>query len=236
MTESAPDLPAREAIFFGDRHRVGEPVGGPSHDLVGSHRGFFRHDRADGADDMVVQRAQFVDESHADAQGADFRDPLDDFRSEKNRVPQCRRSEYLVHDDDASRRRLAQRFVNSDQVVLQFAAKIADRLLSFEMRQDAIGEKEARAAARNETAEARQIMELPEHAGERGLAALIRTGDDKNAFRILEMEVVADDGRPFGREFMGQGQIEGVMNAKRLALVGNGRIARLSPARRKGSR
>ena len=31
---------------------------------------------------------------------------------------------------------------------------------------------------------------------------LIRTGDDKDALVIFEVEIVADDGRPFGRELI----------------------------------
>ena len=78
------------------------------------------------------------------------------FVPKKNRVLQRAEAEYLVHYDDASAVCSTQNFVYPDQIVLQFAAKIADVLLSLEMGQDLIEQKKSRAAAGNKTTEARQ--------------------------------------------------------------------------------
>ena len=100
---------------------------------------------------------------------------------------------------------LVQNRVNSDQVILQFAAEIFDVFFLFKMRKESVEQKELRFLAWDGTAYARQIMQLPERAGEGGFTALVRTGYDKYAFLLFQVEIIADEGRLFANEFIGQG-------------------------------
>ncbi len=106
-----------------------------------------------------------------------------DFLAQIDRVLERRRREDLVHDDEAVRRRLIEYLVDPNQIVLQLAAEIRDVLFPFEVREEAVKEKEPSFRARNRAAQAGQIMQLAEHARERRLAALVRAGNDEDALR-----------------------------------------------------
>ena len=88
-------------------------------------------------------------------------------------------------------RRLVENVPNSDQVILQFAAKIFDLLLPFKMREELIEKKKLRLSSRNGASDARQIVQLAKCAGKGGLAALIGTGYDQYPLSPLQVEVVA---------------------------------------------
>jgi len=68
-------------------------------------------------------------------------------------------------------------------------------------------------------------MQLPKHAVERCLAALIRTGYNKHPLRAAQEEIIAHDGGLFPYEFAGKRQIERFPNADFLTGVGNLRVA-----------
>lgn len=71
--------------------------------------------------------------------------------------------------------------MNSDQVVFKLTAEILDLFLSFKMRKKLVVEKELCFSARDGTAYARQIMQLPEGAGESRFTALVRARYDNYA-------------------------------------------------------
>ena len=56
--------------------------------------------------------------------------------------------------------------------------------------------------------QAGQIMQLAEHAGERRLAALVGTGNDEDALRAGQKEIVGHDGSPFADELARQREVE----------------------------
>ncbi len=58
-------------------------------------------------------------------------------------------------------------------------------------------------------------MQLAEHAGEGGLATLVRTGDNDDAFLAVEVEVVADD-LAVADYLVGEGKVEGIGRATSL--------------------
>ena len=53
------------------------------------------------------------------------------------------------------------------------------------------------------------MVQLPERARERRLAAVVRAGDDEDPLRLLEMEVVADDAAALAHELVRQREVEG---------------------------
>ena len=74
--------------------------------------------------------------------------------------------------------------------------------------EDPVRQEQARLGGQDRVAQAGQVMQLAEHPRERGLAAMIRPGHHEDPFRVLEMEIVADDrGRP-GDELVRRRQIE----------------------------
>src|SRR6266487_1359027 len=114
--------------------------------------------------------------------------------------------------------------VNSDQIILQFASEIFDVFFLFKMRKELIEQKELRFPARDGTAYAGQIMQLSEGAGEGGFTALVRTGYDKDALLPFQGKIVADNGRVFGNEFIGQSYIKPFIIRNFLPCMGNVRI------------
>ena len=102
--------------------------------------------------------------------------------------------ENLIHDDDAVRRGAVEDLVNPDEIVLEFAAEIVDVFFSLEMREELVEEKELRSRAGDGTAQAREIMQLAEGAGEGRLATLVRTRHDDHALPAAEVKVVANNG------------------------------------------
>ena len=95
--------------------------------------------------------------------------------------------------------------MDSDQVILQFSAEICDVFFLFKMRKKPVEQKELRFPAWDGTAYARQIVQLPERAGEGCFAALVRTRYNKYAFLVFQVEIIADEGRLFANEFIGKG-------------------------------
>ena len=71
-----------------------------------------------------------------------------------------------------------------------------------------VEKEELRPRAGNGTAQAREVMQLSECAGKSRLAALVRTGDDEDAFPILKVKVIANRGGLVAPKLAGQGQIE----------------------------
>src|SRR6266566_779755 len=68
-------------------------------------------------------------------------------------------------------------------------------------------------------------MHLPEGAGKGGLATLVRTGYDNYALVPLQRKIIADHGRVFVREFIGQSYIKSFINVNFPRRSGNVRIA-----------
>ena len=62
------------------------------------------------------------------------------------------------------------------------------------MRKEPVEQKESRFPARDGTAYAGQIMQLPEGAGEGCFAALVGTGYYKYAFLVFQVKIIADNG------------------------------------------
>ncbi len=71
--------------------------------------------------------------------------------------------------------------MNSHEVVLKFTTEILDVFFLFKMRKKPVEEIELGLSARNRTAKARQIMQLPEGSGEGCFTALVRAGYDNYA-------------------------------------------------------
>jgi hypothetical protein len=117
--------------------------------------------------------------------------------------------------------------VKSDQVVLQFATEIVDVLLLFEMRIKFIKQEESRLPPRNGAARDREIVQLPERAGEGCFAALVWTRYYEYAFLTFQVEIVTHNGRVRGNELTGEGQVECLVGIDFLIIVGNYRIAEL---------
>ncbi len=67
--------------------------------------------------------------------------------------------------------------MNSYHVILQFAPKVFDGFLLLEMREEPVEKKQSSPPARNGTAQAGQIVQLPERAGKGCFSALIRSGN-----------------------------------------------------------
>src|SRR4030066_418890 len=93
------------------------------------------------------------------------------------------------------------------------------------MRKEPVEQKELRFPAWDGTAYASQEMQLPEGASEGCFTPLVRTGYDKYALLVFQVKIIADNGRVFGNEFIGQGQIKSFIIIDWLALIGNLRIA-----------
>ncbi len=83
--------------------------------------------------------------------------------------------------------------------------RLCDVFFLFKMRKESVEEKELRFPARDGTAYAGQIMQLSEGAGESRFTALVRTGYDKDAFLVFQVEIIADERRFFANEFIGKG-------------------------------
>ena len=75
--------------------------------------------------------------------------------------------------------------------------------IPLKMRKQLVKEKELRFSAGNWTAYAGQVMQLPEGPRKRRFAALIRTGYDKDALAIFQVEVIGYDRRFFRNELIG---------------------------------
>ena len=74
------------------------------------------------------------------------------------------------------------------------------------------GRKSRASRAGDGETQAREVVQLPERARERRLAALVRSGDDQDPLRVGQAHVVAHDGR-VRDELLGEGQVEGVGGA-----------------------
>jgi hypothetical protein len=98
--------------------------------------------------------------------------------------------------------------VDPDQLVFELPAQRGQVFLLLEMGEDPVGQHKDRLPGRDRIAEAGQIVELPEGPRERRLAALVRTGHHKNAFRADEVKLVANHGRGLGHELGRQRQVE----------------------------
>jgi hypothetical protein len=96
-----------------------------------------------------------------------------------------------------------------DQVVFQLAAKRADVLLFFEMREQPVEQEQLRAFAGNRAADAAEVVQLSECPSEGGLPALIGPRNHEYPLLSLELKVVTDDPGVLPEELMGQSQIEG---------------------------
>ena len=70
--------------------------------------------------------------------------------------------------------------------------QVADIFLSFEMHENLVEQEKLRFSPRHGTTQAGQVVQLAKHAGKSGLAALVWTGDDDDAFRVLQGKIVAD--------------------------------------------
>src|SRR5438552_2015373 len=92
------------------------------------------------------------------------------------------------------------------------------------MRKEPVEQKELRFPARDGTAYARQIMQLSEGAGEGGFTALVRAAYYKDALLPFQRKIIADHGRFFDHEFVGQGQIKPFIVMHVLPCIRNVRI------------
>ena len=98
--------------------------------------------------------------------------------------------------------------VHPNQIVLQLAAEIRDVLLPFEVREEAVKEEEPSFRAWDWATQTGQIMHLPEHPGERRLAALVGAGNDEDALRAGQKEIVGHYGSPFADELAREREVE----------------------------
>ncbi len=114
---------------------------------------------------------------------------------------------------------------NAQELVHQFAAQILDPFLAFEMHENAVAKKEARRLARHRQAKARQIMQLPESAGEGGLPALVGTGNHDHPLRAVDTEIVEDRSLALCRELLRERQIEHIVAVERVFLPCQARMA-----------
>ena len=64
-------------------------------------------------------------------------------------------------------------------------------------------------------------MQLPEGAGKRGFAALVRTGYDQYPFPAPEVKAVAHDRRALGNKLVGERDVESIMIMDFRSLVRN---------------
>ena len=74
-------------------------------------------------------------------------------------------------------------------------------------------------------------MELSERAGEGRFPALVRSGDDKDQFRVFKVKVVGHHRCVFAGELMGQGKVKNFAAVDFLGSVADGGIAKGQPGR-----
>src|SRR6266568_5855088 len=118
--------------------------------------------------------------------------------------------EHFIQDDDTVGCGMGKNMVNPDQLILQFATQILDIFFLFKMRKEPVEKKEVRLSSRDWTADACQIVRLPEGTGKGGFPALVRTGDHNDALLAVQVKIIANNGRGrgCGHEFIGQRYIK----------------------------
>ena len=84
--------------------------------------------------------------------------------------------------------------VDSEQIILKFSTKIGDVFFLFKMSKEPVEKEELGIPTRDQTPDARQIMQLSEGASKSCFAALLGTRNDKDPFLVLQMEVIANHG------------------------------------------
>jgi len=105
------------------------------------------------------------------------------------------------------RHRLAS-LMKSDEFILELAPQVCDGFFALEVGKHVVGEKQPCMCSGHGAAKARQKVELPEHPGEGGFAALVRTRDDKQTFGPTQMEAVQNDRGLLCGQLQGQCEIE----------------------------
>ena len=68
------------------------------------------------------------------------------------------------------------------QLVLGLPPQRLDVLLAFEVGEDTVGKEQSHVLTGHRETETREVMELPEHAGERRLATIVRAAHHKDPF------------------------------------------------------
>jgi hypothetical protein len=218
VTWAAPAVPDRcRRKPAGDGGGVGQAVGGLAHDLERPVRGVAGVDPGHHGNAGRAERGELVDECHVDADQV-FRDQLtQDLGAQERRVFQGGRGEALVHDHHAAAAGLLQDLAHADQFVLEPSPEVLQIFFDIKMTEDLIREEQLSDASGHGKTQAGQVEQLPGHAGEGRLAALVRAGDDDRAFRAVQVEAVAHH-RPPPDQLAGQGQVEPVRHADTVTL------------------
>ena len=229
--EPVPEPRVGEVVFLGDRHRVGQSVGGLPDDLVSALGRVVRHDRAHHRDDLLAQRGKLVHEGDVDAQRTEPHYFGEQLGTQEADIVQGRGGERLVQDDDAGRRGRPQDPPDPDQVIFELPGHRGEVFLPLEMREEAVGRNRRAAAARDQAADGAQVVELAEGPGEGGLAALVGAGHHDDVLGGVQAEVVRDYGLAPGDELARQGKVESGGGADVRGAGGDLGVAEAQPGR-----
>ena len=108
----------------------------------------------------------------------------------------CGRRENFIDDDNTVGTRLVPESHESGSRSSSSLPRRSSMFSSFSKCVKSLSNRNSRdCSARNGTAEAGEKMQLSEHAGEGGLAALVRAGYHKNALLAFQVKIIADDRR-----------------------------------------
>src|SRR5471030_2882244 len=206
-----------QAIKLCDRYRIGPAISGPSSHAEGSRSRVFGLDFAHHAHGPIVEMSELFDEGHANAQAIAFQYVADDFPAQEQCVGQRRRTEYFVHDDDASRRGVREDLMDPHQVVLELASQVFRILFALEVREQLVAQKKLGVPAWYGTTYLRQIVQLAERAGKGRFSAVVGTRYDNQAFFAIEMAIVTDHMRLFDSELVRERQIKRLVAVHRFA-------------------
>ena len=160
------DRVVAQAVDVGDGPRMSERVGRPALQPEGRARRIERvHHRRHARRRRIVRR-ELAEERHHDAGRAARRHLADQRPVEGEGVVGGRRGEALVHDHDAAGPQLVQDRPGARELRLEPPGQVRRVLRSREQGVDGAPEAEADRGPRHRDADGREVVQLPDRAGE----------------------------------------------------------------------